>query len=440
MKKLFATIILLALALSFSGCVDSASQNGSTEDSQIQKFNVTLEIECSENLLFSRYDIEIFVDSENLGTIEHGSNKIFELQLSEGKHTLEIEEESNSSVDGAIDFSVQQDIKLKYRAACKSDQVKIALISEEAVSTESHSTVQSTDGVSQESQTETQVTDKDQAPTSEVENLPSLEETLESTFPKENAKRAIVVAMTNCYAMDVFTSDGNSYDPTKFHKYPETSAYMTLYKDGTWTAKDENTWTVRSLKLSNVKYSNYVKVDADVTFDGKNYILENGKSVLGPLGSLDSEDPAKVSIENLNPKSSYLTVSSDMIEGTLNPVDSTTPTTDSETVKRQKWIGEQFHWWDGSHNEFEKLIKKNLNDEKSYKHIDTSYVDVYDETMADTVNGLLAQMGFSDKVAVGDILIVTEFSAKNGFGATIKATAYGISSYKYKTLSLVGFI
>ncbi len=441
MKKLYAIIVGVVLLLFFTGCVDSNSKDGNMDDSQVQNFNVVLEVDCSANLLFSRYDIEIFIDSEKLGTIDHGENKIFELQLSEGKHTLTIEEESNSSVDGSIDFSVSKDVKLKYQVSCKSDQVKIELIAEEFATTETDKNLDKiTDVTSSQSQVETQDTDEVQTSTSEVEDMPSLEEKLESTFPKENARRAIIVAMTNCYATDVFTSDGNSYDPTKFHKYPETSSYMTLYKDGIWSAKNENTWTVESLKLSNVKYSNYVKVDAEVSFDGTNYILTSGKSVLGPLDSLDSEDPSKVSIENFNLKSSYLTISANMIEGTLNSVDATTSTTDSETLKRQKWINSQFSWWDGSHDDFEKLIKKNLNNEKSYKHIDTSHIDVYDEAMVETVNGLLVQMGFSDKVAVGDILIITEFSAKNGYNATIKATAYGISSYKYKTLTLVGFI
>ena len=46
---------------------------------------------------------------------------------------------------------------------------------------------------------------------------------------------------------------------------------------------------------------------------------------------------------------------------------------------RNNWIKSQFSAWDGAHTELKKLILKNLNDEKSYKHIETSYIDINSE-------------------------------------------------------------
>lgn len=104
---------------------------------------------------------------------------------------------------------------------------------------------------------------------------------------------------------------------------------------------------------------------------------------------------------------------------------------------REKWIDSQFSFWDGSHNDLEKLIKDVLNDEKSYKHIETSYIDITDETKLAVVNETLSIVGNKNRAEIGDLLIIVEFSAKNAFNATIKNTAYGIASYANNTISLV---
>lgn len=80
---------------------------------------------------------------------------------------------------------------------------------------------------------------------------------LEVKFPVENAKRSAVVAITNGFATDVFAKDGNTYDILKFHNYADTSGnvkdyFMKVNSWGTWSAKNEQTWHVDSLKLENI--------------------------------------------------------------------------------------------------------------------------------------------------------------------------------------------
>lgn len=117
---------------------------------------------------------------------------------------------------------------------------------------------------------------------------------------------------------------------------------------------------------------------------------------------------------------------------------STTVMSSDYNSARSIWIRDQFSAWDGSHRQLEDLIIKNLNDEKSYKHIETTYRDIATEEDRDEVNNILANAGYSDRVEVGDLLIQTQFSAKNAFNATIKSTAYGIASYQNDTIKLIG--
>lgn len=101
------------------------------------------------------------------------------------------------------------------------------------------------------------------------------------------------------------------------------------------------------------------------------------------------------------------------------------------------WIKSQFSTWDGSHKELQKLIKENLNDEKSYDHIETSYRNINSEDAMNDVNKILEEAGYSARVEVGDLFISTRFSAKNGFGGVVKNTAYGIASYKNNSITLI---
>ena len=102
-----------------------------------------------------------------------------------------------------------------------------------------------------------------------------------------------------------------------------------------------------------------------------------------------------------------------------------------------RWRDSQFSPWNGKHIELEKLIISNLNDEKSYKHKETTYIAITNEDIRDSVNIVLRKAGSSQKVEIGDLFIETTFSAKNAFNATIKNTAYGISKYATNKIILV---
>ena len=104
---------------------------------------------------------------------------------------------------------------------------------------------------------------------------------------------------------------------------------------------------------------------------------------------------------------------------------------------RKIWISRMISAWDGSVDEFEKMIKEHLNDEGSYNHIETSYLDISSNEDMQEVNKIFRQAGIMTSAQVGDIILVTEFSAKNAFDATIKNTAYGIARYRDRSITLI---
>ena len=141
---------------------------------------------------------------------------------------------------------------------------------------------------------------------------PSKEDTLNTTFPKETAKKALIVTITNDAATDVFTPDGNNIDKSKFHNYSNLKFkeqidenqyvwfYYTLKSDGKWIAKDDSTWHVENIKyLQNPKeYGSIRKFSGDIHYDGTNYIV-TGTVTNAAEKYIDSNDSSKVSIHEI---------------------------------------------------------------------------------------------------------------------------------------------
>lgn len=132
MKKGCAILWGLLIVIILAACSNSTSDTQVNEKQPVMsKYSVELEFECVANLIFSRYDIDIFVDGGKIGKLDHGATRAYSIELEEGAHTLVAAKEGSSSVDGTIDFQVSENTKLKYKFACKSNQVEIEEIIEE---------------------------------------------------------------------------------------------------------------------------------------------------------------------------------------------------------------------------------------------------------------------------------------------------------------------
>ncbi len=141
--------------------------------------------------------------------------------------------------------------------------------------------------ISLEEPTEVDITDEPSIPTETTASTTKEETSPPSTAPsvsftRDIALRAAVVAFTNCYAVDVFTDDGNSFDTSKFHSYADLSGfYMHVNSLGSWKVIDEHTWHVDDLLLKVDGYNSNVFASLDVSFDGENYVVDNISGV-GP--------------------------------------------------------------------------------------------------------------------------------------------------------------
>lgn len=130
MKKVLILMISVVIMIGLTACGKPEPQVETVEEKIIPEYSVNIVFDCTENILFNRYDINVYMDDEKLGIIDHGTEKEFSVILKEGSHTLKLTESDDSSVNGYVDFVVNGDMSLKYEIYCTNDQVEIELIPE----------------------------------------------------------------------------------------------------------------------------------------------------------------------------------------------------------------------------------------------------------------------------------------------------------------------
>lgn len=88
------------------------------------EYKVDLEIECSENLMLSKYDVKVYVDKYSYqGTLKHGTTETYTKFLKKGEHTLNFENVEDSSIKGEIKINVSKAETIKIKINCTSSQI-----------------------------------------------------------------------------------------------------------------------------------------------------------------------------------------------------------------------------------------------------------------------------------------------------------------------------
>ena len=96
MKKVVTMLLALTMSVCLAACGSgkhSVSEEGVSEAEVIPTHSVEMTIDCEGNLLFSKYDVDVYIDEEEVGTVGHGSESTFDVQLTEGQHELQFHEE-----------------------------------------------------------------------------------------------------------------------------------------------------------------------------------------------------------------------------------------------------------------------------------------------------------------------------------------------------------
>ncbi len=123
--KKYLLLMTILLCSIFVFCACGNKKNKTKEDPNVKKYSVEFDVECEANLLFSKYDVDVYVDDEKIGVIEHGDSAILTEKLTEDVHSIRFAEKGCSEPDGKIDFKVKKDMIIKLLIHCAHDRISI---------------------------------------------------------------------------------------------------------------------------------------------------------------------------------------------------------------------------------------------------------------------------------------------------------------------------
>lgn len=90
-----------------------------------KKCEVTIHVDFIPNLLFNKYDVNLLVDGDEEGTLDHGTDGDFKVVLDPGEYTITFESDDSSSVDGEVELLVDCDLEVAYKISCGGDQISV---------------------------------------------------------------------------------------------------------------------------------------------------------------------------------------------------------------------------------------------------------------------------------------------------------------------------
>lgn len=94
------------------------------------KCTVSLDVDFPGNLIFSKYNVDVYVNSQKIETISHGKDYVGTFYTyKDYYYTLYFYKPDNKKVQGKIDFYVKGDTKISCRISCHSDRIDVTNVS-----------------------------------------------------------------------------------------------------------------------------------------------------------------------------------------------------------------------------------------------------------------------------------------------------------------------
>ena len=112
-------VLLVSIFLICSGMILlflKPSNNKPNEEEvvvEIPKHQLYIELSSEDNLLFNKYDMEIYLDDEEIGTVSNGKIFALLLEVDEGEHVLKIQEVGSTSNSTKKTITVNNDLSFK---------------------------------------------------------------------------------------------------------------------------------------------------------------------------------------------------------------------------------------------------------------------------------------------------------------------------------------
>lgn len=94
------------------------------------EYDITIDIQCKENAVFSKYNVDVYIDGDFEGTVYHGDKESFDVVLKRGKHIISFENEDDDTLNGEIEVEISKKETIKLKISCSSKGVDVKLLSD----------------------------------------------------------------------------------------------------------------------------------------------------------------------------------------------------------------------------------------------------------------------------------------------------------------------
>lgn len=122
----FALIFIFIFNFILVSCKNSEVDSDISDESNIKsKYQVIIKVKSTENIIFSKYDVKVFIDGVEQGTIKNGDVEEYTLELEENNHNLKIVNCENEEIKGEDDFHVSDSEKFQFLITNHSDRIEI---------------------------------------------------------------------------------------------------------------------------------------------------------------------------------------------------------------------------------------------------------------------------------------------------------------------------
>ena len=93
-----------------------------------KKCQVSFHADVKENFLFSKYDVDVFIDTVYRDTIVHGSGADFTFALEPGLHTLTFQKAESTEPAGQVTMEVHGDVNAQFQLVCRRQALEVETV------------------------------------------------------------------------------------------------------------------------------------------------------------------------------------------------------------------------------------------------------------------------------------------------------------------------
>ena len=126
LEKQIVLYFTIFFVFALIGC-SPKEENLKSDDAQTVQapsHEVCIDVLSCENLLFNMYDMTVYVDDEEIGTVANGKRLIKYIDLTEGSHTLKVCKFGKEKVSHNITFDITEDTTVTCELKHKNNSIK----------------------------------------------------------------------------------------------------------------------------------------------------------------------------------------------------------------------------------------------------------------------------------------------------------------------------